>query len=57
VYRSIVSIALLLAVGVLVPSTASAAFEVHGGIRQAYVVDAKRGQLLELVNEGIERVK
>jgi predicted acyl esterase len=51
VYRPIVSIALLLAVGVLVPSTASAAFEAHGGIRQAYVVEAKRGQLLELVNE------
>src|SRR5262245_21889236 len=43
-------LALLLAVGVLVPSTASAALEAHGGIRQAYVVDAKRGQLLELVN-------
>jgi uncharacterized protein len=39
-----------LAVSGLVPSTASAAFEARGGIRHAYVLDAKRGQRLELVN-------
>jgi uncharacterized protein len=41
---------LLLAVGGLAPSTATAAFEARGGIRHAYVLDAKRGQRLELVN-------
>jgi uncharacterized protein len=39
-----------LAVGVLVPSTAAAAFKARGGIRDAYVLDAKRGQRLQLVN-------
>ena len=41
---------LLLAVGGLAPSTATAAFEARGGIRHAYVLDAKRGQRLELIN-------
>jgi predicted acyl esterase len=34
----------------LAPSTAAAAFEARGGIRHAYVLDAKRGQRLELLN-------
>jgi len=41
---------LLLAVGGLAPSTATAAFEARGGIRHAYVLDANRGQRLELLN-------
>ena len=48
--RLIVAFALLLVVGGLAPSTAAAAFEAHGGIRNAYVLDAKRGQRVELVN-------
>ena len=40
----------MLVVGGLAPSTAAAAFEAHGGIRNAYVLDAKQGQRLELVN-------
>ena len=50
VSRPIVVFALLLAVGGLAPSTAAAAFEAHGGIRNAYVLDAKQGQRLELVD-------
>ena len=36
--------------GGLAPSTAAAAFKARGGIHHAYVLDAKRGQRLELVN-------
>ena len=43
-------IALLLAVGGLAPSTAAAAFKARGGIRHAYVLDAKKGQRLKLVD-------
>src|SRR5215207_3407908 len=48
--RLTVAFVLLLAVGGLVPSTAAATFKARGGIRHAYVLDAKRGQRLELVN-------
>jgi hypothetical protein len=40
----------LLAVGGLAPSTATAAFEARGGIHHAYVLDATRGERLELLN-------
>src|SRR5829696_9833968 len=48
--RLTVAFVLLLAVGGLVPSTAAATFKARGGIRHAYVLDAKTGQRLELVN-------
>src|ERR687897_3913119 len=41
---------LLLAVGGVAPSTAAAAFKARGGIHHAYVLDAREGQRLELVN-------
>ena len=44
--------AVLLAASALAPSTAAAAFEGRGGIRHAYVLDAKSGQRLELVSPG-----
>ena len=49
-HRLSVAFVLLLAVGGLAPSTATATFEARGGIRHAYVLDAKRGQRLELIN-------
>jgi uncharacterized protein len=48
--RLVGAFVLLLAIGGLAPSTAAAAFEARGGIHHAYVLDAKRGQRLELVN-------
>ncbi|HZB05986.1 MAG TPA: CocE/NonD family hydrolase [Thermoleophilaceae bacterium] len=41
---------LLLAVGGVAATTATAAFEARGGIRHAYVLGAKTGQRLELVS-------
>ena len=50
-FRRLLGFALLIAVGGgLVPSTAMAGFEAHGGIRHAYVLDAQPGQALELVD-------
>jgi uncharacterized protein len=48
--RPTVVLGLLLAFGATAPSTAEAAFQARGGIRHAYVLDASKGQRLELVN-------
>ena len=48
--RPTVAFVLLLALGGVAPSSAEALFQARGGIRHVYVLDARKGQRLELLN-------